>query len=460
MPHTDMLGRSDIKVAVIGGGLAGCECALALARMGVSSTIFEMKPEKYSPAHENPDLGELVCSNSLRSDDAQNAVGVLKNEMRALGSIVLRVAEECRVPAGKALAVDRAAFSQGMTRAVEENPLVRLVRQEIRALDPAEEPLLAGFSHIVLAAGPLASESISAALGRITNHGEQGGQLYFYDAIAPIVSGDSLDMSIIFRGSRYSDDEGDYLNCPMEKDEYYAFYHALLEAKKVPTKDFEAESHFEGCMPIEALAERGERTLTFGPFKPVGFVDPRTERRPYAIVQLRAENLNRSMYNLVGCQTKLVFSEQERVFRMIPGLESAEFVRHGSMHRNTYVNAPLVLGEDLSLKSAPQIFLAGQITGVEGYVESAACGLWLGLSLGRSLRGGKLPLPPVESAMGALLAHLRTPVKKFQPSNVQYGLTPELGEKAKKANRKLLYSERAAASFNAWFEEIRTQADL
>lgn len=442
--------NNNFNVAIIGGGLAGCECALSLAALGIKSTIFEMKPEKFSPAHSIPGLGELVCSNSMRSDDPQSAVGVLKNEMRALGSLAMRVAEECRVPAGKALAVDREAFSQGMTRAVEENPLVSVARREIKSLDPTEEPALQGFTHIVLAAGPLASDAISAALGKLTGQ----GQLYFYDAIAPIVTGESLDMSVIFRGSRYSTrdglDDGDYLNCPMNREEYMAFYEALLAAKKAPTKDFEAESHFEGCMPIEALAERGERTLTFGPFKPVGFIDPRTGTRPFAIVQLRAENLNNSMYNLVGCQTKLIYGEQDRVFRMIPGLENAEFARHGSMHRNTYVNAPVVLDADLSLKSAPHIFLAGQITGVEGYVESAACGLWLGLSLGRRLLGRELAPPPPESALGALLAHLRTPVKKFQPSNVQYGLTPELGEKAKKANRKLLYSERAKSAFEAW----------
>lgn len=445
-----MCENKKMHVAIIGGGLAGCECALALAALNIKSTIFEMKPEKFSPAHSISGLAELVCSNSMRSDDPQSAVGVLKNEMRALGSLTMRVAEECRVPAGKALAVDREAFSLGVTRAVEANPLLNLVRREITALSAAEEPALEGFSHIVLAAGPLASDAISAALGRATGQ----GQLYFYDAIAPIVSGDSLNMSVIFRGSRYSPadspDEGDYLNCPMNREEYLAFYEALIAAKKAPTRDFEAESHFEGCMPIEALAERGERTLTFGPLKPVGFTDPRTGKRPFAIAQLRAENLNRSMYNLVGCQTKLIYGEQDRVFRMIPGLENAEFVRHGSMHRNTYVNAPSVLNPDLSLKNAPNVFLAGQITGVEGYVESAACGLWLGLSLGRKLLGSELPPPPPESALGALLAHLRTPVKKFQPSNVQYGLMPELGEKAKKSNRKLLYSERAKSGFEAW----------
>ncbi|MDL2306774.1 methylenetetrahydrofolate--tRNA-(uracil(54)-C(5))-methyltransferase (FADH(2)-oxidizing) TrmFO [Desulfovibrio sp. OttesenSCG-928-C06] len=450
-------------IAIIGAGLAGCECAMALAANGIPSTLFEMKPHRYSPAHERDCLAELVCSNSLRSNDPKSAVGVLKNELRTLGSIVMRVAEETAVPAGKALAVDRELFGKRMTELVEAEPLITLVRKEITSLDPALEPALAPFGTIVLSAGPVASDSISASLAALLEpEGEQensgkknGSRLYFYDAIAPIVSGDSLNMDIIFRGSRYSEEEGDYLNCPMEKDEYFAFYEALLSAEKAQTKDFEKEMHFEGCMPIEALAERGPRTLSFGPFKPVGFTDPRTGRRPYAIVQLRAENLNCTMFNLVGCQTKLLYKEQERIFRMIPGLENAEFVRFGSMHRNTFVNAPEVLAEDLSLRVAPHIFLAGQITGVEGYVESSACGLWLGLQLAARLNGRNIPQPPPESGLGSLLRHLQTPVKRFQPSNVQYGLMPELGERAKKADRKQLYSERATRSFDEWLPEIR-----
>lgn len=435
-------------IAIIGGGLAGCECAFALARHGIASTLFEMKPGTYSPAHESPDLAELVCSNSFRSNDPLSAVGLLKTEMRALGSLTMQAAEETKVPAGKALAVDRGRFGRAVTLRIEEQPLIKVVRKEITALDTQKEEALKGFSTIVVAAGPLASDSLSAELGGLA--GEE--QLYFYDAIAPIVQGDSLDMNIVFRGSRYEDDgdEGDYLNCPMNKDEYTAFRNALLDAQKAPARDFETETHFEGCMPIEALAERGERTLVFGPFKPVGFVDPRTGKRPYAIVQLRTENLNRSMYNLVGCQTKLLYKEQERIFRMIPGLENAEFARFGSMHRNTYVNAPRVLAPDLSLLAAGHIFLAGQITGVEGYVESAACGLWLGLLLACRAKGVNIPTPPPETALGALLAHLRTPAKRFQPSNVQYGLTPDLGEKARKAHRKLMYAQRAEAAFKNW----------
>jgi methylenetetrahydrofolate--tRNA-(uracil-5-)-methyltransferase len=282
------------------------------------------------------------------------------------------------------------------------------------------------------------------------------GQLYFYDAIAPIVSGDSLNMDIIFRASRYGNETGDYLNCPLNRDEYLTFCRALLQAEKVPTRNFEREKHFEGCMPIEALAERGERTLAFGPFRPVGLVDPRTGARPYALVQLRSENLNGSMFNLVGCQTKLAYGEQERVFRLIPGLEKAEFVRYGSMHRNTFVNAPLVLNEDLSLRGAPHIFLAGQITGVEGYVESAATGLWLGMLLARAALNPGLAetagalQPPPESALGALLRHLRTPVENFQPSNVQFGLMPEPEGKRGKKNRRAFYAARARQSFEDW----------
>jgi methylenetetrahydrofolate--tRNA-(uracil-5-)-methyltransferase len=424
-----------------------------LARSGIPVTLFEMKPHKLSPAHASPLLAELVCSNSLRSDDPESAVGVLKNELRALGSVVMQAAEAARVPAGKALAVDRLLFSAHITGLVRNNPRITLEEREIKSLDPAQETRLVSFSRVAAAAGPMAGEELSASLSRMINH----GQLYFYDAIAPIVAGDSLNMEVVFRGSRYSAEEGDYLNCPMNEDEYLAFYRALLEAEKVPVKNFEQEKHFEGCMPIEAMAERGERTLTFGPFKPVGLVDPRTGARPYAVVQLRAENLNRSMFNLVGCQTKLTYKEQERIFRMIPGLEKAEFIRHGSMHRNIFVNAPAVLDRDLSLRVNPNIFLAGQITGVEGYVESAATGLWLGIVLAHKTlhpAAAGLPLPPPESALGALLRHLQTSAKHFQPSNIQFGLMPELTGKPGSASRKALYSARAGQSFSAWLKTI------
>ena len=443
------------SIAVVGGGLAGCECALRLARTGLDVTLFEQKPGFRSPAHVNDCLAELVCSNSLRSDEATSGVGLLKAEMRALDSDFMAVADACRVPAGKALAVDREAFAQAMTARVAAEPRIRLVE---RRIDSPDDPALAesGAGTVVIAAGPLASEELSASLARTlgTEH------CYFYDAIAPIVWTHSLDMNVVFRASRYDCEngepagQGDYLNCPMSREEYEIFYQALLEARKVEARAFERETHFEGCMPVEALAERGPRTLTFGPLKPVGFVDPRTGRRPWAVLQLRAENANSETCNLVGCQTKLTQPEQARVFRLVPGLERAEFARYGSMHRNTYVNAPEALNADLSLKTCPHVFLAGQITGVEGYVESAASGLWLGLVLAARARGAELPTPPAESALGALLRHLQTPSKRFQPSNAHFGLMPELGEKARKKDRKALYAARAQAAFAAWLAGI------
>lgn len=435
------------KVAIIGGGLAGCECAHRLSRAGVQVTLFEMKPHQYSPAHQLEGLAELVCSNSLRSDQLESGVGLLKQEMRELDSLVMQAAEATKVPAGKALAVDREAFSAYMTQAMESDANITLVRQEISSLDDA---VLHGFDAVVVAAGPLASERLSASLAEAVG----GTHLYFYDAIAPIVSAESIDMTKAFWGSRYMPEDTDYLNCPMTRDEYFAFHAALVAGEKAPTKDFEKEIHFEGCMPIEALAERGEMTLAFGPFKPVGFTDPRTGTRPFAIVQLRTEDLNKSMFNLVGCQTKLKYGEQDRIFRMIPGLEQAEFVRYGSVHRNTYVNAPKTLSPDLSLITRPDVFLAGQITGVEGYVESAACGLWLGILLSARARGTDVPVPPVETCLGALLTHLRTEQRNFQPSNVQFGLMPELGVRAKKKDRKALYAKRAREHFAVWLEEV------
>jgi methylenetetrahydrofolate--tRNA-(uracil-5-)-methyltransferase len=390
-------------------------------------------------------LAELVCSNSLRSDEPVTAVGLLKVEMAELGSAVIAAARETAVPAGKALAVDRDRFSENMTARIAAQPLVTLVRREIMGLS---DPALAGHEAVVVAAGPLASERMAASLMEAVG----GEGLYFYDAIAPIVTTESVDMDKAFWASRWQEGEGDYLNCPMDKEQYLAFWNALLTARKVPSREFEKEIHFEGCLPIEAMAERGERTLTFGPMKPVGLTDPRTGRWPYAVVQLRPENVARSTMNLVGFQTKLVYGEQERVFRLIPALHAAEFTRLGSIHRNTFVNAPKVLTERLELVARPGVYLAGQITGVEGYVESAACGLWLGTQLGARLaRGVELPAPPVVTALGALLNHLRTPAKKFQPSNVNFGLTPPLEEKMKKANRKMAYPERARKAWGEWF---------
>lgn len=439
--------------AIVGGGLAGCECALQLAASGHKVTLFEQKPDFRSPAHVSDYLAELVCSNSLRSDERTSGVGLLKAEMRKLGSVFMKVADCCRVPAGKALAVDREAFARAMSEAVAAQCgiTVRHVR-----IDSLEDEEIAGCnaSTIIIAAGPLASEGLSASLGAII--GEE--HCYFYDAIAPIVWTDSLDMTVIFRGSRYGAEngeslsEGDYLNCPMNREEYEAFYQALCEGQTMEARDFEKEVHFEGCMPLEALAQRGPRTLTFGPLKPVGFIDPRTGRRPWAVLQLRAENSNADACNLVGCQTKLLQAEQKRIFSLVPGMGQAEFARFGSMHRNTYVNAPRALTPDLELKKRPGVFLAGQISGVEGYVESAASGLWLGLWLAARANGRSFLPPPPETALGALLGHLQGPEKCFQPSNIHFGLMPELEKHARKKERKALYAERAESAFAHWFE--------
>ncbi|MEG2140895.1 MAG: methylenetetrahydrofolate--tRNA-(uracil(54)-C(5))-methyltransferase (FADH(2)-oxidizing) TrmFO [Bilophila sp.] len=435
------------RVAIVGAGLAGCECALQLARRGFGVTLFEQKPAACSPAHSSPQLAELVCSNSFRSDEIASGIGLLKQELRELGSALMSVADATRVPAGKALAVDRELFAAEVTALVEAEENITLIRKEIPGLDAPE---LDAFERVVIAAGPLASEHLSASLSQAVG----GEHLYFYDAIAPIVAADSIDLSVAFWGSRYEEPgAGDYLNCPMTEEEYRRFYAGLLEGDKVASREFEEEKHFEGCMPVEALAERGDRTLVFGPLKPVGFTDPRTGRRPYALLQLRPENSNRTMFNLVGCQTKMTYAAQSTCFRLVPGLEHAEFVRFGSMHRNTYVNAPTALNSELALCSRPRIHLAGQITGVEGYVESMACGLWVGMLLAHKFEGTALAPPPVTTALGALLAHLAMPSKRFQPSNVHFGLMPEPEARVKKKERKAWYAARARAAFAAWLGE-------
>ncbi|MCL6621077.1 MAG: methylenetetrahydrofolate--tRNA-(uracil(54)-C(5))-methyltransferase (FADH(2)-oxidizing) TrmFO [Syntrophobacterales bacterium] len=426
------------EIVIIGGGLAGVEAAWQAARRGVPVRLYEMKPGKFSPAHRSPLLGELVCSNSLRSAEVETAVGLLKEEMRRLDSLVMSAADATRVPAGKALAVDREAFAAFLTRALEQEAAVTLIREEVTALDPAR--------LTVVAAGPLASEPLARALAELT--GQE--QLHFYDAIAPIVTADSLDMSKIFRASRWGAGE-DYLNCPLTEEEYAAFYQALMSAEQVPLRDFEEPRYFEGCLPLEVMAARGYLTLVHGPLKPVGLIDPRTGRQPFAVVQLRPENREGTLFNLVGFQTKLTYRAQERVFRLIPGLEHAEFVRLGSIHRNTFIRSPGLVSPSLNFFRFPRIFLAGQLTGVEGYVESAAMGLLAGINAARLALGLPLVTPPRATALGALVSHVtNTATRNFQPMNVNFGLFPPLPGRLPKRERGRAYAARALAELERW----------
>ncbi len=429
------------KLTVIGAGLAGCEAAWQAAGHGVAVTLFEMKPKKYSPVHHHPGLAELVCSNSLRGESPENAVGLLKEELRRVGSLFMEAALATRVPAGGALAVDRALFSAYITEKIEKHPLIEVVHGEVTEI-PAE-------GVVIVASGPLTSDALAAAIGRYT-----GDYLYFYDAIAPIVTADSIDLSKAFRASRYGKGEGDdYLNCPLDEAEYKAFVAALLAAEKVAAKEFEKVVHFEGCMPIEEMSERGLDTLRFGPMKPVGLIDPRTGIEPYAVVQLRQENREGTMYNLVGFQTKLTYPGQRRIFRTIPGLENAEFVRLGSMHRNTFINAPQLLLPTFQLKQEPRVIFAGQITGVEGYVESAASGFIAGLNGERLVRGEALTVPPPATALGALVHHITaTGTRHFQPMNVNYGLFPDLPGRVKKKEKRAKLAERARNELEEWMK--------
>ncbi|MGQ9695162.1 MAG: methylenetetrahydrofolate--tRNA-(uracil(54)-C(5))-methyltransferase (FADH(2)-oxidizing) TrmFO [Thermodesulfobacteriota bacterium] len=426
------------QITIIGGGLAGCEAAWQAARRGVFVILYEMKPKRFSPAHVSPLLGELVCSNSLRSNSLSNAVGLLKEELRRMNSLLMAVAEETKVPAGDALAVDRQAFAARLTSILEENKNIKIIRQEITRLP--------GTDLVIVATGPLTSPALAESLRALTG----GEDLYFYDAIAPILDGESLDMQIIFRGSRYGQGN-DYLNCPLNQEEYYHFVDELLKGEKVPYRDFEQPLHFEGCLPIEEMAQRGRETLAHGPLKPVGLIDPRTGKFPYAVVQLRQEDLAGSAYNMVGFQTKLKWPEQERIFRLIPGLEQAKFLRFGSLHRNTYIHSPSLLRETLQLKKDERIFFAGQITGVEGYVESTAMGLMAGINAAL-LAQGKLPVvPPFTTAIGSLLRYITNPqVKEFQPMNINFGLFPPLPRSLKGEKKHKAMGERALFDLEEW----------
>jgi len=430
-------------ITVIGGGLAGSEAAWQAARRGCRVTIHEMKPDSYSPAHKSADLAELVCSNSFRSDEPTSAVGLLKEEMRHCDSLIMRAAASCRVPAGKALAVDREQFSALITETLSHHPQIEIIRGEMKQLPPpSEEPL-------VLATGPLTSESLTDELIRLTGR----ERLAFYDAIAPIVSVDSLDMEIVYRRSRYDDGPGDYFNCPMDRECYLRFIHELNNGAQVPLKEFEEPKYFEGCLPVEVICARGEDTLRFGPMKPVGLPDPRTGRDPYAVVQLRMENREGTTCNMVGFQTKLTYGEQKRIFRMIPGMEQAEFVRLGSIHRNTFVCAPEILLPTLEIRKRPDILLAGQLSGVEGYVESAAMGLLAGLNAARKAAGREPVVPPPETALGALIRHLTaSDPRHFQPSNVNFGLFPAWEKKVPKRLRGEKRAEAALAALADWLQ--------
>jgi methylenetetrahydrofolate--tRNA-(uracil-5-)-methyltransferase len=433
------------QLTIIGAGLAGCEAAWQAAQEGAEVTLYEMKPQRFSPAHHSPLLGELVCSNSLRGAGMNNAVGCLKEELRRCGALFMQAADATAVPAGGALAVDREAFAAYLTEKIVNHPRIRLIRQEVTSLPEA--------GTVIVASGPLTSEALSAEIAHLTG----AEHLYFYDAIAPIVEADSIDFSKAWRASRYGKGGDDYVNCPLNREQYFAFIAALKAADKVPGRDFEKVVHFEGCMPIEALAERGELTLAFGAMKPVGLADPRSGQEPFAVIQLRQDDRHASLYNLVGFQTKLTYPEQRRIFRSIPGLENARFARLGSMHRNTFLNAPSCLERTLQFKTIPRLFFAGQITGVEGYVESAAMGFLAGIFAPRWSRGEELPLPQATTALGALLTHLsESSPDNFQPMNVNYGLFPPMEDRRRKrTDRRLALAERALQELAPWWQTIR-----
>jgi methylenetetrahydrofolate--tRNA-(uracil-5-)-methyltransferase len=452
-------------IHIIGGGLAGCEAAWQAASHGVRVVLHEMRPVRATAVHKTGHLAELVCSNSLRGDKLDNAVGLLKEEMRRLGSLVMRAADANRVPAGVALAVDRERFSRAITETVESHPMITVTREEVARIpdDPAMYPL-------VIATGPLTSETLSADIARIVG----GEHLYFYDAISPIVLAETIEVGKVFRASRWerslrrtgenlsnpepplpSPDDGDYLNCPLTKGEYERFYDAVVSAESATVHDFDKEKFFEGCLPIEVMAHRGRDTLRFGPMKPVGLTDPRTGRTPYAVVQLRQDTLAGDHYSLVGFQTQLKWGEQARVLKLIPGLEQAEFVRFGMVHRNTYINGPTVLRETWQTKFRDDLFFAGQISGVEGYVESAASGLIAGRNAAALVRGEQLRVPPRTTAIGALAYYVsHADARNYQPTNITFGIMESApvraGKRLGRADRKLATSERALEDLDRW----------
>lgn len=425
---------------MVGAGFAGCEAAWQLSRRGWRVDLFEMRPLRMTEAHRTGDCAELVCSNSFKSWRLENAHGLLKAEMEAQGSLVLEVARQTAVPAGQALAVDRQAFSRLLSRRIAALPGVRLLREEVAAV----APLLLQYRLVIMASGPLTSPALAADLARHTG----ADYLYFHDAIAPVVTADSIDMTIAFRASRRGDgtERGDYINCPLDKAQYLAFVAEVRRAEKVAFHDFESLRPFEGCLPIEVMAERGEMTLAHGPMKPVGLEDPRTGKRPFAVVQLRQEDRQGTLWGLVGFQTKMTWPEQRRVLRMIPGLERAEFARLGSLHRNTFINSPRLLDADLALRGEPRLRFAGQITGVEGYMESTAMGLYAAKRAAWVLQGWAVPRPSADTMTGALVRYItETPERHFQPMNAAFGLLNPLPEEIPRAERRAAFAARALA---------------
>ncbi len=430
------------RVTVVGGGLAGSEATWQLAKRGLGVDLFEMRPVLKTPVHQTSDFAELVCSNSLRGNDLDQAAGILKEEMRRLDSLIIKVADEVRVPAGSALAVDRGVFAQRITEEITKLPGVAIHREECRSIP--EAPL------VIVATGPLTSDALAQDIARFVGD----THLHFYDAVSPVIEADSIDMKKVFRASRYQKGTDDYLNCPMDEGAYRAFFEALTGAECSEVKDFEKEFFFEGCLPIEVIASRGPETMRFGPMKPVGLIDPVTGRRPFAVVQLRQDNLAASHFSMVGFQTHLKWPEQKRIFRMIPGLENAEFVRFGMIHRNTFINAPKALQPTFEARVRPGLFFAGQMSGVEGYVESAASGLLAGIAAAARACGAEPASFPAETAMGALGRYISlSDPKHYQPTNIAFGLFPDLAEPIRdKRRRRRALSERALGALAAFID--------
>jgi methylenetetrahydrofolate--tRNA-(uracil-5-)-methyltransferase len=438
---------------IIGAGLAGSEAAWQCARRGLDVELFEMRPVRSTPAHQTADFAELVCSNSLKSDSENTAPWLLKEEMRRAGSLLLEIARECAVPAGHALAVDRVTFASRVTEAISGEPRIRVRREEVTAVDELRDVT-------IIATGPLTSEGLASEIARLSDSQDSAPHLYFYDSISPIVEADSIDMTRVYMAARYDKGSADYINCPMTPEEYACFYDALLAAQSVEERDWEKLNYFESCLPIEEIARRGRDTLRFGPMKPVGLIDPRTGKMPYAVVQLRQENLRADSYNLVGFQNHLKFGEQARVLRLIPGLENARFLRYGQIHRNTYINAPALLHETLQMKAHPSVFFAGQICGVEGYVESIATGLLAGMHAAALAIGSKLTAPPRASAFGSLTHYVaHADARNFQPANITFDLLPSLEKKIRdRKERHRAQCELALKEFDEWMERVGAAA--